>query len=56
MQRRAICADWCDNLGYDDDSIKALNTFQHCVDTATALELVFDSAQMTELREALQDY
>ena len=48
--------DWCDNLGYDDDSIKALNIYKQCEETARALKKVFTRDQLAELREALRDY
>ena len=48
--------EWCGEFGYSDDSIKALNIYKQCEETARALKKVFTHDQMAELREALQDY
>ena len=29
--------DFCDNYGYDNDSLKALDIYRNCMDTATKL-------------------
>jgi hypothetical protein len=47
---------WCDDFGYDDDSISARNTYDACQKTADQLRRVFSHAQIAELEEALQDY
>ena len=49
-------SEWCGEFGYDNDSIKALNIYKKCEETARALEKVFSLAQMAGLRKALQDY
>lgn len=49
-------SEWCGGVGYDNDSIKALNIYKQCEETARALKKVFTHDQMAELREALQDY
>lgn len=49
-------SEWCGEFGCDNDSIKALNIYKQCEETARALGKVFTRAQMAELREALQDY
>lgn len=49
-------SDWCDNFGYDNDSIKALNIYNQCTDNAKKLRKVIDNKTMDLLREALQDY
>jgi hypothetical protein len=48
--------DWCDNLGYDSDSMKAFKTYQACCDTAKLLRKVFNSHTIAALAEILQDY
>ncbi len=48
--------EWAENLGYDNDSIKALNVYNACCETGKALRKVFTPEQMSELRELLKDY
>lgn len=48
--------DWCDNLGLSSDSIKALNTYKACLDTARALRKHFSPDTLRKVRELLQDY
>lgn len=47
---------WCGTFDYDSDSIKALNIYKQCEETARALKKVFSLVQMAGLRKALQDY
>ena len=47
---------WCDNYGYDCDSIKALNIYNACCETGKALQKIFTCQQIEAMREALQDY
>lgn len=49
-------ADWCDNYGYDSDSIKALGIYNECCKTAVNLRKTFTSTQLAEMREELEDY
>lgn len=49
-------ADWSDNFGYNNDSIKARNTYDQCVSTGLELRKVFTRTQAEELRELLQDF
>lgn len=42
--------DWCDEYGYSDDSLKALNIYKQCLETATALRKHFSPEQ----RQAIQ--
>lgn len=49
-------SDWCDNYGYDSDSIKALRTYQDCCDIGVRLRKLFDSATRERMQEILQDY
>lgn len=37
--------DWCADYGYSDDSIKALNIYKSCLETATALRKHFSPEQ-----------
>lgn len=48
--------DWCANYGYSSDSIKALNTYKACLDTARALHKHFSPDTLRQVRELLQDY
>lgn len=43
-------SDWCAEYGYSDDSIKALNIYKQCLETATALRKHFSPEQ----RQAIQ--
>lgn len=48
--------DWCANYGYSDDSIKAMNTYKACLETAQALRKHFSPDTLRQVRELLQDY
>ena len=48
--------DWCDNFGYESDSIKALNTYRACEAIGHELRKVFDHATRESFRNVLQDY
>lgn len=48
--------DWCANYGYSDDSIKALNIYKACLETAQTLRKHFSPDTLRTLRELLQDY
>lgn len=48
--------DWCNNFGYDNDSIKAFKTYQACCDTLEKMRNIFSGKQRAELSELLQDY
>jgi hypothetical protein len=48
--------DWCDNFGMSLDSIKALNMYKDCLDTARALRKHFTPDTLRQVRELLQDY
>lgn len=47
---------WCDEYGYDADSISAFNTYQACCKIAKELQQVFTRAQVETLRGLLEDY
>ena len=49
-------SDWCADYGYSDDSIKALNTYKSCLETAQVLLKHFSPLTLRTLREMLQDY
>ena len=49
-------SDWCENFGYSNDSIKALNTYRACEEIGRSLRKVFSAKQVAELREVLSDY
>lgn len=48
-------SDWCSDLGYDDDSIKALNIYKACEQTHAKLRAVFTREQIEQLRDLTQD-
>lgn len=47
---------WCAELGYDDDSIKALNTYRACQEIRDQLHRFFAAGQLDTLRALLEDY
>lgn len=48
--------DWCANYGYSDDSIKSMNMYKACLETAQALRKHFSAETLRQVRELLQDY
>jgi len=48
--------EWCDNYGYDTDSMKAFKMYQACCEEAISLKKTFTREQLENMREALQDY
>lgn len=48
--------DWCANYGFSDDSIKAMNTYKQCLETATYLRKHFSPDTLRQMRELLQNY
>ena len=48
-------SDWCDEYGYSDDSIKALNMYKACLDTATALRKYFSPDQRAAIKSIIQE-
>lgn len=48
--------DWCSDYGYSSDSIKALNVYKSCLETAHALRKHFSPDTLRKVRELLQDY
>lgn len=49
-------SNWCDNFGFDSDSISAFNTYQACEKTAKQLNNLFNREQLQTLRDLLEDY
>lgn len=47
---------WCDDFGYDDDTISALNTYQACCKIGEDLRKLFDQPTLQALQTALEDY
>ena len=45
--------DWCATYGYNNDSIKALNIYKQCLDTATRLRKYFTKEQRDAIEEAV---
>jgi len=48
--------DWCDEYGYNSDSIKDFNTYRKCVHTGRALRKIFSQVVWDELSLILQNY
>lgn len=48
--------DFCANCGYDTDSRKALENYLACQEEGAKLRKIFTGAQLSEIRETLQDY
>lgn len=48
--------DFCDNFGYNADSMKDFRTYQACMDTAKKIRKIFTSEQRSKLAELLEDY
>jgi hypothetical protein len=48
-------SDWCDMFGYSDDSIKALNVYRQCLETATNLRKYFTLEQRESIKTIIQD-
>jgi hypothetical protein len=51
-----LFADFCSELGYDEDSRKAFRAYEACQKIAKQLRQLFTNAQIEELEEVLQDY
>lgn len=49
-------SDWCEEYGYSDDSLKALNLYKQCLETASALRKHLGRDTVSQLRTLLQDY
>lgn len=47
-------ADWCSDLGYDTDSIKAKQAYDECIATATKLRAAFGQKTVDDLRELFE--
>lgn len=48
-------ANWCDEYGYDSDSIKHLTTYQACCENAKKLRQVFTREELDKLRDLTSD-
>ena len=46
---------WCEDFGYDNDSIRAFNTYQSCCGTARKLRDLFTHEQLAALRAEVID-
>jgi hypothetical protein len=49
-------SNWCDEFGYDSDSIKALGIYQTCCDIAVQMHKCFTREQIAKMSAALEDY
>lgn len=47
---------WCGDYGYDNDSLKAFNTYQACCEIGKKLKKLFTTNQLEAVEEMLQDY
>lgn len=48
--------DFCDNYGYNADSMKDFKIYQACMETAKKIRKLFTNEQRQQLAELLQDY
>ena len=48
-------SEWCDMLGYSDDSINSLNIYRQCLVTATNLRKYFTQEQREQIKTIIQD-
>jgi hypothetical protein len=48
-------SDWCDMFGCSDDSIKALNVYRQCLETATNLRRYFTPEQRESIKTIIQE-
>ncbi len=48
--------DWCSDYGYDNDSIKAFNTYNECCEIAQKLRQVFKAAEIAKIEELTSGY
>lgn len=48
--------EWCSDFGYDNDSIKALESYRDCCKNAAKLLKIFTSEQLKKISEILEDY
>lgn len=48
--------DWCDELGYDKDSIKDQATYNACCETLNKMRSFFTGTERQEMQDILQDY
>lgn len=48
--------DWCDNLGFDADSRKALETFLQCQKLGKQLQSIFSRDVLEQIKTLLEDY
>lgn len=49
-------SDFCDNFGYNEDSIKDFKIYEACLRETKAYYNMFDSEEREALRELLEDY
>lgn len=47
--------DWCDTYGYSSDSIKALNIYKQCLETAQNLRRYFTREQREAIEKIVQE-
>jgi hypothetical protein len=48
--------DWCDEFGYESDSIKALNIYNQCIENAEKINKIFKPTLIEQLSSLLEDY
>ncbi len=48
--------DWCDDYGYDSDSMTAFKTYQACCEEGEQLRKIFTHEQKAHLQTLLEDY
>jgi hypothetical protein len=48
--------DWCDEYGYEEDSISAFYIYRECCETAKKLKTIYSRNEIEEIKEFLKDY
>ena len=48
-------SEWCDEFGYSDDSINALNTYRQCLEIAANLRKYFTPEQREQIKTITQE-
>jgi len=48
-------SDWCDEYGHSDDSIKSLNMYKACLETATALRKYLSPEQRAAVQSIISE-
>jgi hypothetical protein len=47
--------DWCDNYDYSNDSLKALNIYERCLETSAMLRRAFDADTRAKIQSIIAE-